>query len=47
LRAALRFATFAPPLRGFWHARGVRVVSTDVEWAFGRGPEARVPLRRC
>jgi uncharacterized protein (TIGR03083 family) len=43
LRAALRFATFAPPLRGFWHARGVRVVSTDVEWAFGRGPEARGP----
>jgi uncharacterized protein (TIGR03083 family) len=43
LRAALRFATFAPPLRGFWHVRGVRVVATDVEWSFGRGPEARGP----
>jgi uncharacterized protein (TIGR03083 family) len=43
LRAALRFATFAPPLRGFWHGRGVRVVATDVEWTFGFGPEARGP----
>ena len=43
LRAALRFATFAPPLRGFWHVRGVRVVATDVEWNFGRGPQARGP----
>ena len=43
LLAALRFATFAPPLRGFWHGRGVRVVATDVDWSFGRGPEARGP----
>ena len=43
LVAALRFATFAPPLRGFWHARGVRVVATDVDWSFGLGPEARGP----
>jgi uncharacterized protein (TIGR03083 family) len=43
LRAALRFATVAPPLRGFWHGRGVRVVATDVEWSFGFGPEARGP----
>ena len=43
MQAALRFATFAPPIRGFWRVRGVRVVTTDVEWAFGRGPEARGP----
>jgi uncharacterized protein (TIGR03083 family) len=43
LRAALRFATVAPPLRGFWHGRGVRVVATDVEWSFGLGPPARGP----
>lgn len=38
---ALRFAVTAPPLRGFWHARGVRLVATDVDWARGKGPEAR------
>src|SRR5262249_44649955 len=38
---ALRFAVTAPPLRGFWHARGVRMVATDVDWARGKGPEAR------
>ena len=43
LRAALRFATFAPPLRGFWHVRGVCVVATDVGWSFGLGREARGP----
>jgi uncharacterized protein (TIGR03083 family) len=43
LRAALTFAVIAPPLRGFWHGRGVRVVAEDVDWSFGRGPEARGP----
>lgn len=43
LRYALKFTVTAPPLRGFWKARGVRVVATDVDWAFGRGPEARGP----
>lgn len=43
LRFALKFAVTAPPLRGFWKVRGVRVVATDVDWAFGRGPEARGP----
>jgi uncharacterized protein (TIGR03083 family) len=43
LRFALRFAVTAPPLHGFWHSRGVRVVATDLDWAFGRGPEARGP----
>lgn len=41
LRYALPFAVTAPPLRGFWHARGVRLVATDLDWSHGRGPEAR------
>ncbi len=41
LRYALGFAVTAPPLRGFWHVRGTRVVATDLDWAHGRGPEAR------
>lgn len=41
LRYALPFAVTAPPLRGFWHARRVRLVATDVGWARGKGPEAR------
>lgn len=43
LICALPLAVTAPPLRGFWHARGVRLVATDIEWARGRGPEARGP----
>lgn len=43
LREALDFALFAPPIRGAWHARGTRVVATDLDWSFGRGPEARGP----
>lgn len=41
LRAVLPFALTAPPIRGLWHIRGVRVVATDLDWAAGRGPEAR------
>ncbi len=41
LLPALRFAVTAPPLRGFWHARGVRLVATDLHWTRGSGPEAR------
>ncbi|GAA1913063.1 maleylpyruvate isomerase family mycothiol-dependent enzyme [Nocardioides lentus] len=41
LRHCLGFAVTAPPLRGFWAVRGVRVVATDVDFAHGRGPEAR------
>jgi len=37
LRAALPFAVTAPPLRGFWRARGVRLVATDLDWSHGRG----------
>ncbi|MFP5069934.1 maleylpyruvate isomerase family mycothiol-dependent enzyme [Pseudonocardia nantongensis] len=43
LAYALPFARTAPPLRGFWHGRGVRLVATDVDWSAGRGPEARGP----
>lgn len=41
LRYALPLAVAAPPLRGFWNARGVRLIATDVDWARGTGPEAR------
>jgi uncharacterized protein (TIGR03083 family) len=41
LRYALPFAVTAPPLRGFWHTRGVRLIATDLDWSRGRGPEAR------
>jgi uncharacterized protein (TIGR03083 family) len=41
LRTALDFARFAPTLRGAWLARGVRLVATDMDWAYGKGPEVR------
>lgn len=41
LRTALDFARFAPPVRGAWRARGVRLVATDLPWAYGKGPEVR------
>jgi uncharacterized protein (TIGR03083 family) len=41
LRTALDFARFAPTIRGAWRARGVRLVATDLDWAYGRGPEVR------
>lgn len=43
LAVALPFAVTAPPLRGFWRARGTRLVATDVAFAHGRGAEARGP----
>ncbi len=43
LAVCLPFAVTAPPLRGFWHGRGVRLVATDLGWSTGRGPEARGP----
>jgi uncharacterized protein (TIGR03083 family) len=41
LRRVLRFALFAPVIRGALRTRGVRLVATDLDWSFGRGPEAR------
>ena len=39
LLPALRTALFAPVLRGVLRVRDVRLVATDLDWAFGRGPE--------
>jgi uncharacterized protein (TIGR03083 family) len=39
LRPALRTALFAPVLRGVLRVRDVRLVATDIDWTFGRGPE--------
>ena len=38
---ALRTALFGPVLRGVLRVRDVRLVATDVDWTFGRGPEVR------
>lgn len=38
---ALRTALFAPVLRGVLRVRDVRLVATDIDWSFGRGPEVR------
>ena len=43
LQTALDFARFAPTLRGAWRARGVRLVATDLDWAYGKGPEVHGP----
>ena len=40
---ALGFALIAPPIRGFWRARGLRMVATDLDWAAGKGPEVHGP----
>jgi uncharacterized protein (TIGR03083 family) len=41
LRHALTFARFAPPIKAFRRARGLRLVATDVGWSAGSGPEIR------
>ncbi|RZU30761.1 maleylpyruvate isomerase family mycothiol-dependent enzyme [Blastococcus saxobsidens] len=38
---ALRTALFAPVLLGVLRMRDVRLVATDIDWTFGRGPEVR------
>jgi uncharacterized protein (TIGR03083 family) len=43
LRAVLSFAPFALPIRGPWRVLGIKLVATDLDWSFGRGPEARGP----
>ncbi|MGG5257614.1 maleylpyruvate isomerase family mycothiol-dependent enzyme [Phycicoccus avicenniae] len=43
LRPVMSFALTAPPVRGAWRARGLRLVATDLDWSFGRGPEVRGP----
>lgn len=39
----LQFARVAPPLRGFWRARGLRLIATDLDWSAGRGPAVEGP----
>jgi uncharacterized protein (TIGR03083 family) len=41
LRPALRTALFGPVLRGVLRVRDVRLVATDLDWSFGRGPEVQ------
>lgn len=38
---ALRTALFAPVVRGILRVWDVRLVATDLDWSFGRGPEVR------
>ena len=41
LRIALDFAIWAPRILGAARARGVRLVATDLDWAYGKGPDVR------
>lgn len=43
LRPALSFALIAPPIRGFWRARGLRLVATDLDWVGGWGQLVQGP----
>lgn len=45
LRKALPFAMIAPPIRGAWTARGLKVIAPDVEWSFGRGKAVEGPAQ--
>ena len=40
---ALQTALFAPVVRGVLRVWDVRLVATDVDWSFGRGPEVHGP----
>lgn len=41
LRPALSFAMVAPPVGALPRIRGLRLVATDLDWTWGRGPEVR------
>ncbi|ANN17671.1 DinB family protein [Amycolatopsis orientalis] len=41
LRHALAFARFAPPVKAYRRACGLRLVATDLGWSAGSGPEVR------
>ena len=43
LTTAMGTALFAPVIRGVLRVRDVRLVATDVDWSFGRGPEVHGP----
>ena len=41
LRRPEDFVRYSPTIRGAWLARGVRLVATDFDWSYGKGPEVR------
>lgn len=41
LLVALDFTRYSPTIRGAWKARGLRLIATDIDWAYGRGLEVR------
>lgn len=41
LTVALDFARWAPPIRGAWRARGLRLSASDLNWTAGSGPLVR------
>lgn len=43
LLPALRCALIAPPIRGFWRVRGLRLVATNLDWAAGAGTQVQGP----
>ncbi|RRQ25296.1 maleylpyruvate isomerase family mycothiol-dependent enzyme [Rhodococcus sp. Eu-32] len=43
LLVALRFALYAPPIRGAVRLRGLALSATDLDWSHGRGPTVRGP----
>jgi uncharacterized protein (TIGR03083 family) len=43
LCAALDFVRYSPTIRGAWRVRGVRLIATDLDWSYGKGPEVRGP----
>lgn len=43
LRAVLAFAVIAPPIHAAPRIRGLRLVATDVDWTWGKGPEVTGP----
>lgn len=43
LSAALDFVRYSPTIRGALRVRGVRLIATDSDWSYGKGPEVRGP----
>jgi uncharacterized protein (TIGR03083 family) len=43
LCAALDFVRYSPTIRGAWRVRGLRLIATDLDWSYGKGPEVRGP----
>ena len=43
LGAALDFVRYSPTIRGALRVRGVRLIATDSDWSYGKGPEVQGP----